>query len=67
MEVNYFLILAVWYHVLSSTCLKADMQYLNKNVKTNIIGTGGLGLSLIAQVLMKAQTENVNQNYCQLW
>ena len=36
MQVNYFLILAaccLLLDILSSTCLKADMQYANKNVK----------------------------------
>ena len=34
MQVNYFLILADLYHFISSTCLKADMQYANKKCKS---------------------------------
>ena len=33
MEVDYFKINAGWCHVLSSTCLKADMQYAIKKCK----------------------------------
>ena len=37
MEVNYFYKFADWCHIFSSTCLKADMQYANKNVKNLIL------------------------------